>query len=159
MLQNLRDYEGHIHDRRYAGERCFPECVIKRHSGLTTRVMVRVRFRIMDNPNCYELRIISIATGKFVKCYNPKPFPSLNEFLELSFGRIIHAHMSQRLLETSFQPNTCNFFLDLHIRRIRRLLSTCGIWLVGISLVVSLLQLQKTNVCCAHKQYGILFHE
>ena len=30
-----------------------------------------VRFRIMDNPICYESRVISIATGKSVKCYSP----------------------------------------------------------------------------------------
>ncbi|PRD34872.1 UNVERIFIED_CONTAM: Transposable element Tcb1 transposase [Trichonephila clavipes] len=37
---NLWDYDGRIRVRRYAGERCFPECVIERHSGLTPRVMV-----------------------------------------------------------------------------------------------------------------------
>ncbi|GFX22635.1 transposable element Tc1 transposase [Trichonephila clavipes] len=37
---NLWDHDGRIHVRRYAGERCLPECVIERQSGLTPRVMV-----------------------------------------------------------------------------------------------------------------------
>ncbi|GFU36789.1 transposable element Tc1 transposase [Trichonephila clavipes] len=32
---NLWDLDGRIHVRRYVGERCLPECVIERHSGLT----------------------------------------------------------------------------------------------------------------------------
>ena len=35
-----------------------------------------VRFRIMDDPICYELRIISTATGTFVKYYSSKSFLS-----------------------------------------------------------------------------------
>ena len=36
-----------------------------------------VRFRIMDDPICYELKAISIGTGTSVKCYTPKSiFPS-----------------------------------------------------------------------------------
>ncbi|GFY05913.1 transposable element Tc1 transposase [Trichonephila clavipes] len=35
----LWDYDGLIRVRRYAGERCLPECVIVRHSGLTSGVM------------------------------------------------------------------------------------------------------------------------
>ncbi|GFW45375.1 transposable element Tc1 transposase [Trichonephila clavipes] len=37
---NLWDHDGRICVRRYAGERCLPECVIERHSGLTPGVMV-----------------------------------------------------------------------------------------------------------------------
>ncbi|GFS76919.1 uncharacterized protein TNCV_3756011 [Trichonephila clavipes] len=36
-------------------------CVIERHSGLTTRV--RVRLRVIDDATCYELRVISTATA------------------------------------------------------------------------------------------------
>ncbi|GFW90034.1 transposable element Tc1 transposase [Trichonephila clavipes] len=39
-LFNLWDHDGRIRVRRYAGERCLPECVIERHSGLTPGVMV-----------------------------------------------------------------------------------------------------------------------
>ncbi|GFT03912.1 transposable element Tcb1 transposase [Trichonephila clavipes] len=37
---NLWNHDDHIHVRRYAGERCLPECVIERHSGPTPEVMV-----------------------------------------------------------------------------------------------------------------------
>ncbi|GFW36125.1 transposable element Tcb1 transposase [Trichonephila clavipes] len=37
---NLRNHDDRIRVRRYADERCFPECVIERHSGLTPGVMV-----------------------------------------------------------------------------------------------------------------------
>ncbi|GFV76692.1 uncharacterized protein TNCV_4729121 [Trichonephila clavipes] len=85
----------------------------------------------MDYPISNELKLISIATATSMKCYNPKSFPSFKASMELSFSRIMHVHMLQRLFETSVQPNTCKFFLHLLIRRICRLLSTCGIWLAG----------------------------
>ncbi|GFV19441.1 transposable element Tcb2 transposase [Trichonephila clavipes] len=50
----------------------------------------------MDDPICYELRVISIATGSSVKCYRPKSFPSFKASLKLSFSRIMHAHMLQK---------------------------------------------------------------
>ncbi|GFX54694.1 transposable element Tc1 transposase [Trichonephila clavipes] len=37
---NLWNPDGPIRVRRSAGERCLPDCVIKRHSGLTPGVMV-----------------------------------------------------------------------------------------------------------------------
>ncbi|GFW97277.1 transposable element Tcb2 transposase [Trichonephila clavipes] len=55
----------------------------------------------MDDPICYELRVISIATGKSVKCCNPKSFPSFKVSLELSFSRITHAHMFQTVRDFS----------------------------------------------------------
>ncbi|GFT25192.1 transposable element Tc1 transposase [Trichonephila clavipes] len=38
---NLWDPDGRTRVRRFAGERCLPECVIERHSGLILGVMVR----------------------------------------------------------------------------------------------------------------------
>ncbi|GFW17234.1 uncharacterized protein TNCV_1957051 [Trichonephila clavipes] len=119
----------------------------------------------MEDPICYELRVISIATGTSVKCYSPKSFPSFKASLELSFSRIMHAHMLQRLFETSVQPNTCNFFLGLLIRRICRLLSTRGIWLVGLARYLRstaskdelLLRIQAIGILF-HKQFQNLFH-
>ncbi|GFU63135.1 uncharacterized protein TNCV_3150551 [Trichonephila clavipes] len=57
----------------------------------------------MDDPICYELRVISIAIGTSVKCCSPKSFPSFKTSLELSFSRIMHAHMLQRLFKTSVE--------------------------------------------------------
>ncbi|PRD26711.1 UNVERIFIED_CONTAM: hypothetical protein NCL1_37391 [Trichonephila clavipes] len=108
---------------------------------------------------CNELKVISKATGTCVKCQSPMSFPFFKASLELSFSRIMHAHMLQRLFETSVQPKTCNFFLGLLIRCICRLLSTYEIWLVGVSLLIYVLLLQKTNFSCAYKQYGILFYK
>ena len=51
-----------------------------------------MRFRIMDNPVFYELRVISI-TGTFVKCFTLKSFSSFKASLELSFSRIMHGHI------------------------------------------------------------------
>ena len=94
-----------------------------------------------------------------VKCYSPKLFPSFKASLELSFSRIMHAYMLQRLFETFVQPNTFNFFLDLLIRRICRLVSMSKIWLVGVSLMILVLQLQKKNFVCIYKQYEMLFYK
>ena len=78
-----------------------------------------VRFCIMDDPICYGLRIISIATSTSVKCYSRKSFPSFKASL-----RIMHVHMLQRQFEAPVQPNACNLFLVLLIRRICHLLNT-----------------------------------
>ncbi|GFX20104.1 transposable element Tc1 transposase [Trichonephila clavipes] len=67
MNVHLWDHDGGIRVRRYVGERCFLECVIERHSGLAPEVMFGVRFRIMDNPICYELRLISKAIAQNIQ--------------------------------------------------------------------------------------------
>ncbi|GFY04105.1 transposase [Trichonephila clavipes] len=58
LKASLWDLNGRIRVRRYAGELCLPECVIKRHRSYG----FGVRFCIMDDPICYELRVISVAT-------------------------------------------------------------------------------------------------
>ena len=75
----------------------------------------------------------------------PEVVPFLQGIPKVSFSRIMHPHMSQRLFETSDQPKTCYFFICMLIWRIYRLLYTCGIWLVAVLLVICALQLQKTN--------------
>ncbi|GFU71337.1 transposable element Tc1 transposase [Trichonephila clavipes] len=85
---HLWGHDGHISVRRYASERCLPECVMERHSGV-------MRFRIMDDPICYELRVISIATGSSVMCYNPKSFPSIKASSELSFSNNALPHVAK----------------------------------------------------------------
>ncbi|GFX55031.1 transposable element Tc1 transposase [Trichonephila clavipes] len=58
----MRYHDVRIRVRRYAGERCIPECVIERHSGLTPGVMVLGAISYHGRSNCYELRVISKAT-------------------------------------------------------------------------------------------------
>ncbi|GFX16873.1 transposable element Tcb1 transposase [Trichonephila clavipes] len=123
---NLWDHDSRIRVRRYAGKRCLPECVIERHIDLTPGVMVWGAISYHGRSTLLRIEAISIATCTPGKCYSPKSFPSFKASLELFFSRIIHAHMLQRLFETSVQSNTCNFF-GLLIHRICHLLSTCGI--------------------------------
>ncbi|GFW74920.1 transposable element Tc1 transposase [Trichonephila clavipes] len=161
---NLWDHDDRIRVRRYAGERYPPECVIERHSCLKPRIMFwgailyhgrskLLRIEGNLNSNRYVHEVLSLSL------YSPKSFPSFKASLELSFSMIMLDHMLQRLFEASVEANTCNFFLGLLIRWICCLLSTCGIWLVGVLLVIHVLQLQKRNFCCAYKQYGILFQK
>ncbi|GFX02023.1 transposable element Tcb2 transposase [Trichonephila clavipes] len=53
---NLLNQEGRIRVKFYASERCLSKCIIERHSDRTPRVMVWVRFNVIDNLSCYELR-------------------------------------------------------------------------------------------------------
>ncbi|GFU71349.1 hypothetical protein TNCV_4280421 [Trichonephila clavipes] len=49
----------------------------------------------MDGPICYELSVISIATGSSVMCYRPKSFPSIKASPELSFSNNARPHVSK----------------------------------------------------------------
>ena len=115
-----------------------------------------VRVRMTDDPIRYELRIISIATSTSVRCYSRKSFSSFKTSLELSFSKTMHSHMLQKLFETSVLPMACDFFLGLLICRIFRLLSTCGIWLFGVSLVIRVKQFHKTNLaaCTSNVEFS-----
>ncbi|GFX29277.1 transposable element Tcb1 transposase [Trichonephila clavipes] len=110
---NLWYHETRIRVRLYTGERCLPECVIERQSGLTLKVMVwgAISYHGQSNLLRIESNLNSKKYLREVLSYSPKSFPSFKAPLELSFSRIIHAHIFQRLFETSVQPNTCNFFL------------------------------------------------
>ena len=55
----------------------------------------------------------------------------------------MHAYILQKLFKNSIQPNACNFFIGLLICRICHLFSTCGICLVGASLLILVLQLER----------------
>ena len=117
-----------------------------------------VRFHIMDDAICFALRVIWIATGTSVKCYSSKPFPSFKVSVELSFSRIIHAHMLQKIVRDSCLAHHMHllpspaYSTDIHQ------LSSCEMSLVDVSLLIRVLQLQKTKIGCACRQYGILFH-
>ena len=57
--------------------------IVVEHPGLESGV----RFRIMDNRICNELRVISITTGTSVMWYNLKSFLYFKASLKLSFNR------------------------------------------------------------------------
>ncbi|PRD30941.1 UNVERIFIED_CONTAM: hypothetical protein NCL1_24885 [Trichonephila clavipes] len=89
--------------------------------------------------------------------------PEVVPFLQCISGAVLQQNnarpqMLQRLFKTSVPPNIYNFFLCLLIRQLWRLFSACGIWLVHVSLVSRVLQLQK-NFYCVYKQYGNLFYK
>ena len=91
----------------------------------------------MGDPICYKSKVLSIAASMSVKFYSQKSFSFFKALLELFFNRIMHAHMLQRLYETCSAQ---------HMQLLPyRLLSTCDIWLVGVSHVICVLLLQKTN--------------
>ena len=146
---HLWDHDDCIRVWSYAGQRCFPKCVIERILAEHPELWSGVRFRIMEDPICYEMRIISITAGLSVKCYSPKSFPSFKASHKLFFSKIMHECVMQRLFEASIQPNACNFFLHLLIRQTCHVFSMCVIMLVVFSFMICILQLQKTNFGCA----------
>ena len=64
-----------------------------------------VWFRTMEDPICYELRVISLATGTSGKCYSPKSFPffivSQEPDMETK-GCTIHLKLFERKLSIFF---------------------------------------------------------
>ena len=71
-----------------------------------------------------------------VNLYSRKHFTFFTASQEISFCRLMHAHMLQRVSETSFETDPCNFFHGRLIRQLGRLLSRCGIRLIGFSLLI-----------------------
>ncbi|GFT51608.1 transposable element Tc1 transposase [Trichonephila clavipes] len=76
---NLWDHDGRIRVRRYAGERCLPECVIERHSGLTAKVIVwgaisypgrsnLLRIESNLNSNRYVREVLQPEVIPFLQC-------------------------------------------------------------------------------------------
>ncbi|GFU54371.1 transposable element Tcb1 transposase [Trichonephila clavipes] len=112
---HLWDHDCRIRFRRYASERCLPECVIERHSDLTPRVMVWGA--ISYHGRCNFVRIEgNLNSNRYVcEVLQPEVVLLLQGIPGAIFHRIIHAYMLQRLIETSVQPNRCNFLSGLFI--------------------------------------------
>ncbi|GFY10055.1 uncharacterized protein TNCV_1946001 [Trichonephila clavipes] len=97
-------------------ECCLSECVIERHSGITPGVMVWGAISYQERSNLLRIEGY-LSSNRYVReVLQSKVSPSFKASLELSFSRIMHVHMLQRLFETSVQPHTCNFILGLLIR-------------------------------------------
>ena len=128
----MQNHDGRVLVRRYASKRCFPECVIERHSGRTQGVTARGGILYHARSNLLRTEV-NLSSNKYVReVLQPEVFPFLQGIPGDTFSRIMHDHMLQRLFKVFVQPNTCNVFLGLLIRRIRGLLSMCEIWLVGV---------------------------
>ena len=92
-----------------------------------------------------------------LQCY-PKSFPFFKASLELSFSWIMHADMLQRLFGISVQPNACNFFLGLLITQVCRLLSTSGIWLVCVLLMIHMSSFKRRTLGAHKSNMDFLSH-
>lgn len=67
------------------------------------------------------LRIVNNLNRKtrtWLKCWSSKSLFSIKTLLELSFNKIFPFRTLKRMFKTSFQQNTCHFFLGLRIYRI-----------------------------------------
>ncbi|GFX63733.1 transposable element Tcb1 transposase [Trichonephila clavipes] len=65
----LWDHDGRICVRRYAGDRCLPECVIEQYNGLISRVMVWDVIFFHGPPNLLRVEgNLSIALGTSLRC-------------------------------------------------------------------------------------------
>ncbi|GFU85934.1 transposable element Tcb1 transposase [Trichonephila clavipes] len=115
------NHDSRIRVRRHASEHCplqsaLSNDIVTKHQEL----WFGERFRITEDPICYELRdnLNSNRYAREVLTAQSRSPSFKASSQELSFSRIMHAHMLQRLFETSVQPNTCNSFsLGLLIRR------------------------------------------
>ena len=68
---SLWDHNNRISVSHYADQQCIPECVIERYSGRTLRFIGSgVQFRVMDDPNFKNFKVITIARDTSVKYYS-----------------------------------------------------------------------------------------
>ncbi|GFW27041.1 uncharacterized protein TNCV_92671 [Trichonephila clavipes] len=112
----------------------------------------------MDDPICYELREISIATSTSVKCYSPKSFPSFKASLEFfqqddarpHVGKTVQDFCSAQHMQLLPWPTN-----SPNISPIEHVWGLVGQRLVRDPRPAAL----KDEICCAYKQYGILFHK
>ncbi|GFV52658.1 transposable element Tcb1 transposase [Trichonephila clavipes] len=150
-------HDGRIRVRQYAIGLCIPECAIERHSGLTPGVMVwdansyhgqSNLLRIEGNLNSsrYVREVLQLEVIPFLQCIP---------------GAIFQQHNSR--------PHVTKTVLDFCSVQLMHLLPWLAyspdmppiehVWalIVGVSLVIGVLKLQKTNFFFAYKQYGISF--
>ncbi|GFT81510.1 uncharacterized protein TNCV_3673611 [Trichonephila clavipes] len=139
---NLWDQDGRNRVRCYADERCIPEGIIERHSCLTPRFIVWGVISYHGRSNLLRIEV-NINSNS----YEVLP-PEVVPFLQSIRGAIFQQDNARPHVAKTVR-NFCsaqrNFFLGLLIRRIYHLLNTCQIWLVDVSLVIRILQLQKTK--------------
>ena len=122
---NFCDHYGCIRARRYAGQCYLLEYFIERHSDLISGVMVWGVISYQGQSNLQRIESNLYNTRYVRDVVQPEVVPLFQGIPKTIFQQVKHAHMLQRLLETSIQSYTCNFFLGQLIRWICRLLITC----------------------------------
>ncbi|GFU68061.1 transposable element Tcb2 transposase [Trichonephila clavipes] len=105
------DHDGHIRVRRYAGERYLPECVIERHSGLTSGGMVWGV--ILYHRRSTLLRIEGIPRAMFQQDNAP---PNVRKTVR----DFCSAQYMQLLPWPAYSPNMSPIEWDLVSRRLGR---------------------------------------
>ncbi|GFV28262.1 transposable element Tc1 transposase [Trichonephila clavipes] len=151
----------HDHDRvrRYAGERCLPERVIERHSGLTPRVMFWRAISYHGRSN-----LLRIPRNLNSHRYVPEVLqPEVVIFLQGIPGAMFQ--------QDNVCPHVLNTFRVFCSAQHMKLFSWPAyssdmspiehVWdfFVGASLLIRAMQLQNMNFCCAYKKYGVVLHK
>ncbi|GFU35863.1 transposable element Tcb2 transposase [Trichonephila clavipes] len=93
---NLWDHDGHICVRRYAGEHCLPECIIKQHSGLTPRVMVWGAILYYGRSNLLPIEV-NLNSNRYIhEVLQPEVVPFLQGILGAIFQQDnAHPHVTK----------------------------------------------------------------
>ncbi|GFW68654.1 uncharacterized protein TNCV_530081 [Trichonephila clavipes] len=82
----------------------------------------------------------NLNSNRYVReALQPQVIPFLEEIPGAIFQQDNVRPYVAKTVRDFCSPNTYTFFLDLLIRRICHLLSTCGIWLAGVSLGIHVL--------------------
>ncbi|GFT59901.1 transposable element Tc1 transposase [Trichonephila clavipes] len=164
---NLWDHDGRIRVRRYAGERCLPECVIERHSGLTAKVidwgaisypgrsnLLRIEGNL--NSNRYVREVLQPEVIPFLQCIPGAIFQKDNAGPHV--GKTVRDFCSAQHMQFLPWPT---YSLDMSpVEHVWDLVDS-GDLVDSLDLIASdlRLQVQKTNFCYVFKLYGILFYE
>ncbi|GFT78124.1 transposable element Tc1 transposase [Trichonephila clavipes] len=157
---NLWDQDGRICVRCYtADKRCLPECVIEQQNGLTPGVVVWGAISYHGRSNLQRIEG-NLNSNTYVReVLQPEVVP----FLEGIPGAIFQLDNARPHVAKTVRDFCSAQHMQLLLWPAYSLdmwpIEHVWVWLVGISLVIHVLQLQKTNFCCAYKQYGILFHK
>ena len=126
-ISKLRDHEGLVPVRCYAGQCCLSERVIERQSCRTPGVMIWCANSHHGQSNLLQIKG-NLTSNRYV---HEVLHSKVDPFLQVIPGDIFQqenaAHMLQRLFEISVQPNPSNILDGLLILRTCRLLSTWGI--------------------------------
>ncbi|GFV72031.1 transposable element Tc1 transposase [Trichonephila clavipes] len=135
---NLWDYGDRIRVRRYAGERCLPECIMERHSDLTPGVMVWSAISYHRRSNLLR---IEGNPGAIFQQNNARPH------VAKTIRDLCSALDMQLLPRPAYSPN---------MSPIEQVWDLVGRYLArDLRLVAS----KKKKFWCAYKQYEILFYK